>query len=707
MRNLIRTISFTLAVATGAFLVFQVQPIVSKRILPWFGGSPAVWTTCMLFFQVVLFGGYLYAHALTRLFTPRRQGLVHTLLVCVALLALPIIPDASWKPLAGEQPSLRILLLLVASVGVPYFVLSATGPLMQVWFSHVTLGRSPYRFFALSNLGSLVALLSYPVLFEPVFTVAWQGVLWTLLFSLYALACAACVWQLWNQRTHPCHPSAEKPADEANAARPAPGRLALWLVLPALASVMLLATTNHVCQNLPPTPFLWVVPLSLYLLTFIISFDSQRWYVRTPFASIAMASCFVLSLRTTEWFAQQYLLEVVVCFVAMFCVCMLCHGELVRLKPAPRHLTLFYLMCSAGGALGGLIVAIACPWLLDSYFEMNVCNVAGFGLAAVVLASETGLLNRMSNTGTPTADLRTVFPLRAGCGCLLGLAVLMIVNSEFIKPAHSSTDAATRNFYGVVSIKSDSSDQPGERLIAMVHGQIIHGVQFDSPQRRREPTTYYHRQSGVGRTLHAVNRQREEPLHVGNVGMGAGTIAVYGRPLDRYRFYEINPAVIDFADRHFSFVSDSAAMVTTVPGDARLSLENEPPQQFDVLVLDAFSGDAVPAHLLTTQAMAVYLRHLKGDGVIAVHVSNDYLDLRPVIVGLAAEYELSCVYIDTPGDRKRWKFRSKWMLLTRDETLLQSPEISDVARLAGEADVSPVVWTDDFNNLLHVLKSAW
>ena len=523
MNKHLTTLSFALAIATGAFLVFQVQPIVSKRILPWFGGSPAVWTTCMLFFQVVLFGGYLYAHALTKFLSPRRQGLVHALLVCAALLALPIIPDVSWKPLADDSPSLRIMLLLTATVGTPYFVLSATGPLMQSWFSHVTLGRSPYRFFALSNLGSLLALLSYPLLFEPVLAVAAQGVLWTLLFTLYALACAACVWQLWRReriRSIANDPSETKDTGDEP---PCWVMLAKWLGLPALASVMLLATTNHVCQNLPATPFLWVVPLSLYLLTFVICFDSPRWYARSVFAAGGLGACLLFSLRTNDWLAHQYLLEIVVCFAAMFFVCMLCHGELVRLKPSPRYLTLFYLMCSAGGAVGGLLVAVACPWLLSSYFEMNLCNAAGFALAAWVLADAAfvgGLLRNPSLTvSVKPDDGKPDYKKLIGVG-LLVCGVLLMINTELIKPAHSATDDARRNFYGVVSIKSDATDQQGERLIAMVHGHIIHGVQFDSDARRRQPTTYYHTEGGVGRTLRWFNEQREEPIHVGAVGPG-------------------------------------------------------------------------------------------------------------------------------------------------------------------------------------------
>ena len=703
MNRHLRTLSFGVAIATGAFLVFQVQPIVSKRILPWFGGSPAVWTTCMLFFQVVLFGGYLYAHGLTKLFSPRRQGLVHTLLVCVALLALPIIPDVSWKPLTGEEPSLRILMLLAVSVGLPYFVLSATGPLMQSWFAHVTLGRSPYRFFALSNLGSLLALLSYPLLFEPIWTVATQGVFWTLTFAVYALSCGACIWHLWRDDHTQPRPSSELAAPKHEECLTVT-RLGLWLILPAIASVMLLATTNHVCQNLPPTPFLWVVPLSLYLLTFILTFDGRGWYVRNLFAAGTIGFSFLLSLRSTDWFAQQYLLEVAVCFAAMFCVCMLCHGEFVRLKPSPRHLTLFYLMCSAGGALGGLTVAVACPWLLESYFELNIVNAIGFALGAVVLASEAGVFHRIQQSSNVPAE-RSISPLKAMCGGLLAFGLLLIINAEFIKPAHSATDAARRNFYGVVSIKTEQTNRPDEQLVAMVHGHIIHGVQFNSAQRRSHPTTYYHEGSGVGMLLRWYNQQRDEPLHVGAVGMGAGTIATYGREGDRYRFYEINPAVIDFAREYFTFVSDSSADVTTVLGDARLSLENEPTQEFDVLVLDAFSGDAVPTHLLTTQAMEIYLRHLNNDGVIAVHVSNDYLDLRAVVLGLAKPHALNCVFLDTPGDRESWKFRSQWMLLTRNESILESPEIRDAAQSANDLEaLHPLVWTDDFNNLLHVLR---
>ena len=532
-----------------------------------------------------------------------------------------------------------------------------------------------------------------------------QGIFWTLLFAVNSLACGVCVWQLWNDRlTRPAMWEQNAPTKQ-NDPPPSPGRMALWLLLPAIASVMLLAITNHVCQNLPPTPFLWVVPLSLYLLTFIISFDNPRWYVRSAFAAGALISCFALGLRAAPILAQQYLLEVLISFIAMFCVCMLCHGELVRLKPSPQRLTIFYLMCSAGGAVGGLLVAVVCPWLLDGYFELNVVNAIGFTLAALILANASGITwKRTDPAENEAASHASPRPMRLIGGCLLVFSVVIIVNLECIQPAQSASDAAKRNFYGVVSIRSDATDRPDERLIAMVHGHIIHGVQFDSQDRKREPTTYYHQTSGIGHTLRWFNEHRTEPQHIGAVGMGAGTIAVYGRPVDRYRFYEINPAVIEFAQEHFTFLSDCEADVSVIPGDARLSLENEPPQQFDLLVLDAFSGDAVPAHLLTRQAMQIYLRHLRDDGAIAVHVSNDYLDLRPVIVGLAEEFELECLFIDTPGDRDSWKFTSQWMILTTNDAMLTSPEIDDVAKRIDRSEVTPVLWTDEFNNLLQVLK---
>ncbi len=696
--SLVRMGSFAMAILTGAFLVFQVQPIVSKAILPWFGGSPAVWTTCMLFFQVVLFGGYLYAHLLTRHVSPRWQGIVHLSLLCAALFSLPVIPDGAWKPIGSEAPSLRILVLLACTVGLPYFVLSATGPLMQAWFSRANRGRSPYRLFALSNFGSLVALLSYPFIFEPLLSTRMQGTFWSVLFFVYAASCVVCVMQLFHVRSSDTRltPSATNDGKHQayDAGAPTWRARLEWLALPAFASVMLLAVTNHVCQNISVTPFMWVVPLSLYLLTFIICFDNERWYSRPVFAAGTLFTCVGISLSGRDWFSQHYFIEVALYFAAMFFVCMICHGELARRKPHPKYLTSFYLMCSAGGAVGGVLVAVVCPTVFSSYFELNLSVLFGYVLSLAVLTAAAKSLG-----------MKYVF-LKVGVAAVVFIGLVIVAAAQLRTQSHGIIDAK-RNFYGVLKVASrNEADSPDHRRV-MFHGQIVHGEQYMNPPRRREPTTYYSHKSGVGLTLARHARTSDEPIRVGAVGLGAGTVAAYGRAGDYYRFYEINPDVVSAAERQFSFLSDSraeSAEIEIVLGDARLSMEREPPQAFDVLILDAFSGDAIPTHLLTREAFDVYLRHLKPSGVIAVHISNLHLDLAPVVRGLGEHSAMKYAQVSVKGQPKKNTFSSHWILLSRNEQFLQDSVIRAAAKNEANADAPSLLWTDGYNNLFRILK---
>ena len=406
--------AFAGATLLGAFLLFQIQPLISKFILPWFGGAPAVWTTCMLFFQIVLFGGYTYSHLLVARLSSRSQAVVQGLLLLAAIAVLPIAPSAAWKPTDSTLPTLRILLLLTATVGLPYFVLSTTSPLVQSWFSRSFPGRTPYRLYALSNFGSLLALLSYPFVFEPAFDLTTQSRLWSWAFPVYALLtalCGAAVWRL-NRGGAEAAPASdlESSASEQDATSTAPPswfHRILWLLLPACASLVLLATTNHVCENVPVSPILWVVPLSLYLLTFIISFDHSRWYVRPLWAILTVLGIVTVmgGGTITYWVGTHFLHEtissytheLVLNFAAMFFICMICHGEVVRLRPAPRHLTEFYLMLSAGGALGGIAASLVAPHLFKSFLEWNIGMTVAYAIAVVVLflaVPKTGWLRR-------------------------------------------------------------------------------------------------------------------------------------------------------------------------------------------------------------------------------------------------------------------------------------------------------------------------
>jgi hypothetical protein len=681
----------------SAFLVFQVQPVISKFILPWFGGSPAVWTTCMLFFQVVLFAGYGYAHASTRLLRPRLQGILHLILIVLALWLVPITPTSAWKPLDGHHPTWRILCLLAANVGVPYLLLSSTGPLVQAWFARTSPERSPYRLYALSNLGSLLALLSYPFVVEPLWGSAAQSRAWSLGFAVFGLCCGYCAWRLWCERLGSTLQSANadtgKPyvsttAEVGQIEEPAPSlsRHLTWMSLAACASLMLLATTNHVCQDVAVIPFLWVVPLSLYLVTFIICFENPGSYSSRFCGLGAAASILAVSLLMIVGPVVNLACEVAVYFTALFFICMLCHGELVRRKPGSQYLTSFYLMCSAGGALGGILVAVIAPLVFSSYLELNL-GLFGCYLLAIAALAASGWFAR----GTSGRMVH-------GVAAFVGL--LVVVHSQAGAVAIHGK-AATRSFYGLLSVDELDANDPAEHRRMMLHGRISHGTQYLSPAKRRTPTFLYGKSTGIGLTFrsHAADR----PRRVGVVGLGVGVIAAYGQQHDYFRFYEINPDVERLARSEFTFLADCPAQVDCVLGDARLSMERESPQEFDILVLDAFSGDAIPTHLLTSEALTIYLRHLKPDGVLAVHISNRHVDLVPVIRGLAEGSHLGWAPIETTVDFSHGeKGTGRWALLTRDKTFFMQPDIREV--VVRHAAPPAVVWTDDYSNLFQILE---
>lgn len=676
-------VAYAATIFLSAFLLFQVQPLLGKYILPWFGGSPAVWTTCMLVFQVLLFAGYAYAHVTTQYLSPRHQGYLHVLLLMIALMTLPITPDSSWKPTNSDWPALKIILLTMSSVGLPYFILSSTGPLVQGWFSRTHQGQSPYRLYSLSNVGSLLALVSYPFLVETSFSTATQSVLWSLLFAMFALLCSASAIAMWKRSS--VIGSSFKVSDEfVKVHRPTWGLTGIWFGLAMTPSVMLLATTNQVCLDVAVIPFLWVLPLALYLLTFILCFDSDRWYSRRPYATASAILLFGAMLLSSKVFAASLVVQVAVYFSAMFCCCMVCHGELVSLKPHPRYLTFYFLTISAGGAAGGLFVGLLAPLLFVSYYELQT-GIVAFAMLYMCLRCREDKFE----LPLPCWAQPLFVPL-----AMVGAVALI---SQFGRHAAGSV-AVSRNFYGVLKVEQRPNRLPEQSLIRLAHGHIEHGSQFVSPEKRRVPTAYYSEAAGVGQLMRTL--RPDQPRHVGIVGLGVGTLASYGRPGDRFRLYEINPDVITMAKEHFSFLKDCPADQTLVTGDARLALEFEQSQQFDILVLDAFSGDAIPVHLLTKEAMQTYLAHLKPDGVLACHISNLHFDLRPVVFGLADELGLCCQIRISDANPETASFKAVWALLARNPDTLNN----SVGLLPQESTGrKPIVWTDDRSNLFEVL----
>ncbi len=680
---------FCVAVLVSSFLVFQVQPLISKFILPWFGGTPGVWSACMLFFQSLLFLGYAYAHFSIRYWSAGRQVAVHAVLLLVAAATLPIAPDVAWKPNGSESPIGRILGMLTMSVGLPYFVLASNSPLLQAWLRKANPEATPYRLYALSNVGSLVGLLSYPFVFEPLMTNETQATFWSAGFGLFALSCLWCGWRAF--RASHLTPARVQIASLPPNDEPSPTWLdkSLWFGLSACASTMLLAITNQVCLDVAVIPFLWVIPLSLYLLTLILVFDHERWYPRHGFVMALAVVVTCVTLVLFQGSGLPILVQLGVHFGALFVCCMVCHGELAKLKPNPRYLTSFYLAMAAGGAAGGIGVSLLAPLVFERLMELQLGLVACAVCVLAVLCRERAYLNKYG---------RPIWAWTAVIVSSLGLL------RSYAGETHKDELVTSRNFFGVLRVLRENKHDPDHAEIQLVHGRTIHGRQFVSPEKRRWPTAYYGESSGVGLALQ--NCPRETNRRCGFVGLGIGTLATYGRPSDTYRYYEIDPDVLRLAREQFTFLSDSAATQEFVLGDARLMLEAEPSQAFDLLVLDAFSSDSIPVHLLTREAFAIYRRHLRDDGVIAIHVSNHHLDLEPVVRRLAEEMNWPAAKIISSVNADLAQYEAHWMLLSRNASFWETPEIASAMgdTLTYKGSPTSPLWTDQFSNLLDVLK---
>ena len=678
---------FAATIFLGAFLLFQVQPLIGRFLLPWFGGSPEVWTTCMLFFQVFLLAGYAYAHLLIRMKNARLQAVLHIGLLAAALLFLPILPKESFKPTADDYPIVQILLICSLTVGVPYLLLSATSPLVQAWFSRAFPGRNPYRLYALSNTGSLLALVSFPFVFEPLLSRIQTVNLWSIAFAVFAVLCAAAVL-LGKNHSAPAQ-SIVAPDVEENTPKPPVSIWWLWVALPAAASVELLAVTNKITQDIAVVPFLWILPLGLYLLSFIICFEHQRWYKRRLFVSLfILGIAGLIFARIHEQQMGAYQVIGAYSFMLFTC-CMVCHGELYRLRPEPKCLTRYYLMVAAGGALGGFFVAVICPLIFKVYIELYLGLLA---CALFLLLVERDI---------PAAQ-RKRRPY-----WIAALVVIGLIGVSFMGKRTMGNQRAIdneRNFFGVLTILEQDWDNPDEHILLMQHGTTFHGLQFQSPDKKHIPTAYYSPDSGVGLTLQ--NMPKQQHRRIGIVGLGVGTIAIYGHETDTIRFYEINPEVRRLARKYFTYLEDSKAAVEVVLGDARLTMEREKPQHYDVLVLDAFSSDAVPIHLLTTEAMQIYLKHLADDGVLAFHISTMHLDLHSVVWKLAEHFDLQTAWIEGFEDKQQGALASDWILLARDGAFLDSDTIQDAKSLAKHRRKDVMLWTDDHINVLEILKKS-
>jgi hypothetical protein len=663
---------YAAAIFLSAFLLFQVQPLIAKFILPWFGGSAAVWTAALLFFQLVLLAGYLYAHCLNRYLRPKQQFWVHGSLLIASLATLPIVPSALWKPSGGGDPTLRILLLLGATIGLPYGLLSATSPLLQAWYLRTHLGAIPYRLFALSNFGSMLALLSYPFVIEPRMALSRQAMVWSVGYCVFAIVCLVAGWRSRGD-------SLGRAGREPALLGPQFSEMALWIGLAACASILLLAVTSHLTQNIAPIPLLWIAPLSLYLLSFILSFESDRIYNRAIFLPLLIGALYLLARPENN--SDLTTLIPALC-AALFVCCMVCHGELARRRPHPQYLTQFYLMVSIGGALGGLFVALLAPRLFHSYSELPVGMALCAALVTVVLWKD------MPRLRVAAAVMTVAF-------------VGYLIRNQVIESRVYILSA--RNFYGVLRVRDDPQWKgvPAQRLL--IHGTISHGSQLKAAGSDRIPTSYFGSGSGINRALHALGDRG--PIRIGVIGLGAGVTATLARAGDTLHYYEINPLVVELATSQFGFWNACPAEKRLYLGDGRLILEAMPAEHLDLLAVDAFSSDAVPMHLLTAEASWTLVRHLNTDGVLAFNITNRYLDLAPVVAEAAVANGFTGILVDDAGEEQDYYSPSDWVLLTRDPALFEHADFQDkfaVSKLKRTPGFRG--WTDDYSNIIQILQ---
>ncbi|HJT34465.1 MAG TPA: fused MFS/spermidine synthase [Pirellulales bacterium] len=742
-------ILFSITLFVAAALLFAVEPLVGKLLLPKFGGAPAVWNTCLVFFQASLLAGYGYAHLISRGLPRRVRVALHLLVVAAAWLALPIATSPRWLPPGGASPTPWLLAMLAASAGLPFFAVSATAPLLQTWFAgggHRQ-AHDPYFLYAASNAGSMIGLLAYPTLIEPNLPLTSQGRAWAIGYALLCALIAACAAVFWRSPA-PALPRSVSAVSRSPAGRQAPGTStrARWVALAFVPSSLLLAVTAHLSSDVSPVPLMWVAPLALYLLSFILVFARLPGWVHRlmtlalPAAILAQAY-FVFTEEAGMRYPMGWLasLHLAVFFVAA----MVCHGELARTRPAALHLTEFYFWMSLGGVLGGLFNALLAPLLFQSMFEYPLglalaCMLApplcarpnfvawrpfrrlaqavrprhtiGFDLAAPVvigLAAATILFRWSSAAGRPEDSRWPALAVIALCVLAaprpvrFGLSVAAVFwTASWYDDVVNHLVARERGFYGVLQVRTDGD----EEFYYLDHGHIRHGQQrrSEDPVVRDVPLIYYHPDSPIGQVFHAWSgRTARQPVAV--VGLGVGSLAAYGEPGQRFTFFEIDPAVEQFARdaNYFTYLADSRADCRVVLGDARLSLDREPDGRYGLIVVDAFSGDAIPVHLLTREALELYLRKLSAGGVAAFHISNQFLDLAPVLGNLAQDLRL--VGLDqlqgvSPKDLEEGKSDSHWVVIARSREDLQWLAGDDRWQSLAARPELPL-WTDDYTSL--------
>lgn len=698
-------ITFSVSIFLGAFLLFQIQPIISKYILPWFGGSSSVWITAILYFQILLLFGYLYVYLISKI-SLKKQILIHgliisTVAVSVILLLtgskIPVFPGLESKLNDNYSPVIQVLWILLIGTGITYFILSTTSVLLQKWFTLTFRDKSPYIFYSLSNIASLFALISYPIFVEPIFKLRFQGLNWSVGFIIYSVFLLICCAQTFFFK----YSNKIKPAIVTNLNKVnnklSKKTILFWILLSAISSLMLLSTTNLITQSVASVPFLWILPLSIYLLSFIICFGNQKWYNKNLYAYISLIMGFI-SLTFIFSNIPSIIIGLIIYCLMLFSVCMICHGELYKIRPSALHLDLYYLLIAFGSALSGIFVGIIAPLYFNGIWEIYLAFYLAFLLTIWVLIHYKNLLFYRL-IGFLAFSHKDAFNFSLIAYPLTIIIAIFVIN--ILSGNNSFTLKVWRNFYGILTVKQNFS----QNINVLVYGNIIHGSQFLG-KAQNEPTTYYGKKSGVGITI-ANDPQFRDKTNIGIIGLGTGTLAAYGKKEDSITFFEINPNIIDVAQNSFTYLKNSKAAVNIILGDGRLSLENEIRQnkpKFDLLVIDAFSDDSIPIHLLTKEAFEIYLNRLnKEKGIIAVHISNKYIDLKPVLIQAAAYYKLNyATFLLTKGDK--FNLASNWLLLTYNKKLFEIPAISKAIYIDNKQSKEIALWTDDYSNLFQVLK---
>jgi hypothetical protein len=671
---------FSCAVFLASFLLFLVEPMAAKQLLPILGGSAAVWITCLVFFQTALLCAYLYAHWLTQSSRTSHWTLHLSLLLLAAASAIlwTLRGIDSGSAIGPEHPILAIFAALGISIGLPFLMLGATSPLLQVWLSRIETRGIPYRLFALSNLASLLALGLYPTLIEPHFTLQAQRLLWCCGFAVFALVSGILTWK--TRSATQSSPASNQEQEAEIPPAPVLHKL-LWLFLPMAASMQLSAVTSHLTENIAAIPLLWILPLAVYLITLILAFQFPRLLPRWIMTRLLV----VLLASLAYWISKpdgSLPMRISIFFFLgeLLVACQFCHSEAYALRPKrASETTLFYLLFAAGGALGSFLIGIASPMIFSFNYDLSLSFFAT-ALLALAVTWPSGWQHR----------------LLWSTASILMLSLVFVLHSAYQR----NTPVAVRNFYGGLRVKQTAA-YPGAIIRTLTNGTIQHGTQIFSDELRKTPTTYYAEDSGVGLAMrwccqgHARN--------IGVVGLGAGTLAAYGKPGDRIRFYEINPAVEPIAKNLFTYIRDSGAQISFIEGDARTSLAHEQPQNFDVLVIDAFSGDAIPLHLLTTQALELYKKHLASGGILAFHISNQHVDLEPEVAQLAKAAGMKAMRVSSPLNDELGEFSATWVLLTNSPTFFSVPEVFNEAQKPSEYP-KVRVWTDDYSSLLPILR---